>query len=203
METRILLLRHAETSAPDRFHGAESDIGLGERGFRQAAFLARHLAGFALHAVYASPMRRALDTARPIAAASGLEIEIVETLHERRMGTLSGREKAEARELYDEETSRWMAGDLDYHREGTESFVQVRDRAVPALHLLADRSMGQTLTVVVHGVLIRVVLASVLDDLGPADFDRIGIDNGAINDLRWDGRSWRAVALNQRPEGFP
>ena len=30
-ETRILLLRHAETSAPDLFHGAESDIGLGER----------------------------------------------------------------------------------------------------------------------------------------------------------------------------
>ena len=27
---RLLLLRHAETSAPDRFHGAESDVGLGD-----------------------------------------------------------------------------------------------------------------------------------------------------------------------------
>ena len=45
METRVLLLRHAETATPDRFHGAESDVGLGARGLRQAALVAQHLAG--------------------------------------------------------------------------------------------------------------------------------------------------------------
>ena len=35
--------RHAETSAPDRFHGAESDIGLSEFGARQAERLAEYL----------------------------------------------------------------------------------------------------------------------------------------------------------------
>ncbi len=38
--TRMLLARHAETAAPDRFHGAESDIGLSEFGVRQARRLA-------------------------------------------------------------------------------------------------------------------------------------------------------------------
>ena len=40
LHTRVLLARHAETSAPDRFHGAESDIGLSELGAGQAQRLA-------------------------------------------------------------------------------------------------------------------------------------------------------------------
>ena len=39
--TRLLLARHAETAAPDRFHGAESDIGLSAWGFEQAERLGR------------------------------------------------------------------------------------------------------------------------------------------------------------------
>ncbi len=30
--SRFFLMRHAETSVPGVFHGAESDIGLSERG---------------------------------------------------------------------------------------------------------------------------------------------------------------------------
>ena len=42
--TRLLLARHAETAAPDRFHGAESDIGLSAWGARQAELLGQSLA---------------------------------------------------------------------------------------------------------------------------------------------------------------
>ncbi len=35
-ETRVWLARHAETSTPTVFHGAESDVGLSEFGERQA-----------------------------------------------------------------------------------------------------------------------------------------------------------------------
>jgi hypothetical protein len=33
--SRVLLLRHAETASPNVFHGAESDVGLSERGLRE------------------------------------------------------------------------------------------------------------------------------------------------------------------------
>src|SRR3954454_12553201 len=65
-ETYVLLLRHAETSAPDVFHGAESDIGLSEWGYRQAALLGDYLKGKGASALYCSAMRRAVDTAGPI-----------------------------------------------------------------------------------------------------------------------------------------
>src|ERR1700677_1512256 len=88
--TRILLARHAETSAPDRFHGAESDIGLSARGFQQAEELGRWLKDADPKALYCSAMQRAVDTAAPIGRACGLEPVIISTLHERRIGHLSG-----------------------------------------------------------------------------------------------------------------
>ena len=38
---RVFLMRHAETSVPGVFHGAESDIGLSDRGIEQAKAAAR------------------------------------------------------------------------------------------------------------------------------------------------------------------
>ena len=61
--TRLLLARHAETSAPDRFHGAESDIGLSAWGTRQAELLGQSLKAAGATALYSSAMRRAVDTA--------------------------------------------------------------------------------------------------------------------------------------------
>ena len=71
--TRLLLARHAETSAPDRFHGAESDIGLSEWGARQAELLGPVAQAVGAVALYCSAMRRAVDTAAAIGRACALE----------------------------------------------------------------------------------------------------------------------------------
>jgi broad specificity phosphatase PhoE len=57
--------------------------------------------------------------------------------------------------------------------------------------------------VVAHGVVIRVILTAILDGLGPADFERLAIDNAAVNDLRLAGRTWRAESLNRRLDPDP
>ncbi|MEO6810217.1 MAG: histidine phosphatase family protein [Isosphaeraceae bacterium] len=195
METRILLLRHAETSAPDQFHGAESDVGLGERGQVQAAAVALDLASRRPDALVCSGMRRARETAAAIAGACGLVPEIQEALHERRMGFLSGRPKAESMPIYEAERTRWMAGDLDASHDGAESFAEVRDRVAPIFLALAERWRGRTVVVVAHGLVIRVVLTTLLDGFSPADFQRIGISNVAVNEILWDGERWGLVAL--------
>ena len=83
MPTRVLLLRHGETSNPNVFHGAESDIGLSERGRRQAEAVAPLLAAHTPAAIISSAMRRARETAASIAAACGLSVLIEPQLHER------------------------------------------------------------------------------------------------------------------------
>jgi broad specificity phosphatase PhoE len=196
-ETRVLLLRHAETAAPDRFHGAESDIGLSVQGQRQAEQAAEQIATLRPAAIYCSAMRRAVETAEPIGRACGLVPQRIATLHERRMGRLSGQLREAARPFYETVKEAWEAGNLDSTHEGGESYAEMRRRVVPAWNELVGRSRGQTIVVVAHGVVIRVLLTSLLEGYGPHDFSRIGISHVAINDLRYDGLKWRADSLCQ------
>ncbi|AGA25878.1 fructose-2,6-bisphosphatase [Singulisphaera acidiphila DSM 18658] len=196
-ETRVLLLRHAETSSPDCFHGAESDIDLGDRGRSQAATVAVRLAAFRPDAVYSSGMLRARETATPIAGACQLVPQVIETLHERRMGPLSGQPKAEGWSTYQQAMTHWMAGDLDYTHEGGESFADIAARTVPPFQALADRHRGETIVVVAHGVVIRVLLCSLVEDLSQADFADVPIEFVGVNDLRWNGTRWSAVGFER------
>lgn len=142
-------------------------------------------------------MRRARETAEAIGRACGLVPRIEPDLHERKMGPLSGTSRLDGLDAYTGAKHRWMAGDLDDTHEGGESYAQIRARVVPIVQRLAEGSTGQTIAIVAHGVVIRVLLCTLLEGRGPADFDLYRIDNAAVNDLRWDGTRWKAVALNQ------
>jgi len=204
LTTRILLIRHAETSAPGHLHGFESDVGLGPRGWRQAAHLAGHLSEIRPDALICSGMRRALETTGPASAACGLPIRVVQALHERRMPSLSGRGKdGEAMSAYLALVDRWMGGDLDSAPAGDESYAAIRDRAVPAITGSLSGLDGGTIVFILHGLLIRVLLTTLVEGLSPADFARVGIENCAINDLVREGDRWRAVALGKLPAGMP
>ncbi len=204
METRILLIRHAETSSPGRFHGAESDVGLSDRGRSQARFLADHLRGEGLAGVASSGMRRAIATAEPLAEVGNLPLRVVESLHERRMPSLSGRTKPEGMADYEATLGRWMAGDIDHAADvGDESYRAMTQRVVPVFLNLAREFSGRSLALVVHGLVLKVLMAELVEGLGLADLAAIGIDHCAPNDLRFDGQIWTAVARNAIPEGMP
>jgi broad specificity phosphatase PhoE len=68
-----------------------------ELGRRQAAALARALAGDRFAALYSSDLKRALDTAKPIAVAIGVPIQQDAGLRERHLGILQGRTRTSLR----------------------------------------------------------------------------------------------------------
>ena len=194
---RLLLARHAETSVPDRFHGAESDIGLSEWGARQAALLGQSLRLVGANALYSSAMRRAIDTAAPIGVSCALEPVAIPTLHERKIGPLSGMSREEGWATYAASKERWLAGDLEHTHAGGESYADIRRRILPIFGELTNRHQGETIIVVAHGVVIRVFLTAFVSGYSPADFDRIAIDFASVNDLIFDGAIWAALSLNQ------
>lgn len=202
---RILLLRHAETAAPDRFHGCESDVELGRRGRQQAEAVARRLASLRPAAVYSSGLRRARATAEAIARAGRIDdVRVIDALHERRMGPLSNTPRHQTWPIYEEARRRWSAGDLEHTHDGGESFAQIRDRVAPILEQVARRHPGETAVVVAHGIVIRVLLCTLLDDLGPADFGRISIDPVRVYDLRHgEGRGWTLAGTIEGAEPAP
>lgn len=198
MPTRVLLLRHAESANPTVFHGAESDVGLSERGVRQAEAVAIELAAAKPVALISSAMRRALDTARPIAAACSLVVRPEPDLHERRVGALAGRSTADS--AWPTTLQRWLAGETSFAPPGAESFNDIRDRVVPIWERLAAELSGQTYVVVAHGMVCKVLLLSLLSGWSISDWKRLGsMQNCGIHELIGDNGDWQAVRFNDVP----
>ena len=76
VRTTIHLVRHGEVFNPTKvLYGRLPGFRLSDQGLEQAEVTARFLAGRDVAAVISSPLERAQQTAAPIAAAHGLEIE--------------------------------------------------------------------------------------------------------------------------------
>jgi probable phosphoglycerate mutase len=154
--------------------------------------------------VVSSAMRRALDTAGPIAAACGLPLRVEPALHERRVGALSLTPVHGKEGVWPDTLRRWMNGDTGYAPAGAESFDDIRARVLPVWERLNGEHPGQTLVVVAHGVICKVLLLSLLAGYSPADWHRIGPSrNVAISEVVLAENGWQAAALNQLPKGVP
>src|SRR5712691_719537 len=91
MSLRIFLLRHGETDwNRERRHQGRTDTPLSEIGRTEAEAAARERKEHPIKAVYASPLRRARDTAAVIATSHGLEVERDEAFEELRFGRWEG-----------------------------------------------------------------------------------------------------------------
>jgi 2,3-bisphosphoglycerate-dependent phosphoglycerate mutase len=158
----LVLVRHAEPIriGPGESAGEAVDPELTRRGFDQAERLGAWLAGERVHHIVSSPLRRARETAQPVAAAHGLEVEIVDGLQEWDAEADHYIPMEELRETKDDRWQAMIEGRWeDYGGENPERF---RDRIVPKLDGVIDAHPGETVVVVCHGGVINVYLASLL-----------------------------------------
>jgi probable phosphoglycerate mutase len=196
----IWLARHAETARPTVVHGAESDVELGVHGHKQAEAAALWFADCQPTVVVSSAMRRAIDTARPIAALCRVEHEIEPELHERMVGPFSQQSGEDVDLVWAETVKRWEAGETAYAFPGMESFERIRDRVVPAFERVVRRHADGRVVIVAHGVVCKVLLLSLLKDTSPADWTRLGRAlNLSISELIPEGTRWRATRLLSVP----
>lgn len=162
--TRLLLVRHGEVEAPYlRVFGGRIDMGLSPRGAEQARLLAERLKSHPLHALYASPLRRAQDTARPLAAAHGLAVTTLEDLRETDFGAWTGLRWEEVSERFGLSAFDWLQHLEHGAIPGAETGPQLRQRLRPCLDQILTSCRAQTAAVVCHGGVIRVLLALLLD----------------------------------------
>lgn len=199
MTTRVLLIRHAETSDPFVFHGAESDIGLSDRGRRQADRLASYLAARRPDVLISSNMERARHTARPVAQLCKLEVQIEPELHERKVGQMGGLPTGQRDGPWMETVRRWIAGDTGFTLLGAESFDEMRDRVLPVWEQVTAQHAGKTIVIIAHGAIIKALLLTIVPGRGPADWLRMGpIQNVAVNELVSTGDGWDLVVFGER-----
>jgi broad specificity phosphatase PhoE len=185
----LILVRHGETeSNRERLALGREDVPLNERGRRQAAALTASLAGVPATAIYASPLRRAVETARPLAEVLGLEVQVDDDLIEMAVGDLEGLSPRELSERYGDFLREWFstqAGNL--RMPGGESLQDVQDRAWAAIERLRERHPEETVVVVTHNFTIHAILCRALG-LPLASFRRLRHDlaGKAVLELRDD-----------------
>ena len=201
LPSRVWLTRHAETATPTVFHGAESDVDLSELGRLQATAAAGWFRDRSPTAVVSSAMRRAHDTAAPIAAACGVQHLVEPDFHERRVGDLCGAAFSAVEGPWAETVRRWVAGEIGYTTPGAESFAEIADRVLGAWHRVVGAHAGGRVVVVAHGVVCKVLLLSLLTGWDSGGWVKLGrVANLAISELVPDGPSWRPELLLTVPE---
>jgi probable phosphoglycerate mutase len=184
MTTRVFLVRHGATelSAEDRFAGA-IDVLLSDEGRTQAEMLGYRLAHEKIAAVYASPLKRTVETARLIAKPTGLDVETLDAVREIAHGRWEGKTRADVEQEFAGEYAKWEEDPYAFAPEGGESGLQVTARALPALLELVQRHEGQRFIVVSHKATIRLLLSSLLG-FDPRRYrDRLDQSPAALNVL--------------------
>lgn len=94
---RLILIRHAATSDNARSYLGRRDLPLDGLGQRQTEILCAALSRCQVDRVLASPMQRAIQTASPLAATRGLQLELLPELVEIDFGRLEGQDKSQVR----------------------------------------------------------------------------------------------------------
>lgn len=165
--TRLILARHGQTDANIRMAIDSLPPGgpLTDEGRRQAEELADSLAAEPVTSVYASTALRAQQTAEPIARRHGLTVGVVEGIHEVSVGDLEGRTDHDSLRRFAEVFGGWAHGDLDRPMPGGETGRQAVDRFTKALDDLRAGRSGDTLVVVSHGAMLRLVAPQLADNL--------------------------------------
>jgi alpha-ribazole phosphatase len=181
--SRLILVRHAEPddSVRGRSYGA-LDVPLSAAGRAQAEAVVRALDGVAIDAVYSSPLRRALESATPLASARGLEPVAHAGLRELSFGELEGLTFAEIEHDRPELYESWMKDPTGTQFPGGESFADLRERALGAAAEI--RAGHRAAAIVAHGGVTRTILADALGMQADAIF-RLDQPYGAISIVDW------------------
>ena len=199
MVTKIYLIRHGETEDADaRRYKGHIDVPLSDNGIEQIERLSEFLSAVGarcprpgsdsagLKAVYCSGLSRAVKSAEIIAGPFGLEPVIVEGLKERNFGVWEGMSFDEIQEKYPEAFNAWAENPLRFSPMQGESTIEISERALDAFNEIISRHNGESIAIVAHGGINRVILCELLG-MPLENIFRIEQDYAALNVIeKWD-----------------
>jgi probable phosphoglycerate mutase len=178
-----------------RYIGTSNDP-LSSLGQAQAIQIAEALSVLPVAAVYSSPLQRTYNTALPIAARHGLEVQRVDDLRECDFGTWEGLKRAEVIELspVDAQRIREWEQNTSITPPGGESFEALQQRVCAVVESLALSHPDQSIVVVTHVGPIKVLLGAALGIALSSAF-RIFIDPATISVVDWRDKDHATVRL--------
>lgn len=182
---RLLIVRHGETetSRQRRFTGSR-DEPLTAQGRWQAEMVAEALASLTLAAVYATPLVRTRATAQPVAERHGLDPRIEPAFREMGFGAGEGCSREEVAARWPAEYERWRTAPDQAVLPGAERLGDVAARVEAALSTLRAAHAGQTVALVTHAIVVRLMVLAALG-LGPGRLWSVDASPAGITEIEY------------------
>lgn len=173
--------------------GRMPGVHLSAQGQAEAEAMAERMAGAPLSAIYSSPLERAQETAAPLAAKLGLEIETSDALNEVNFGSWAGMDIDQLH--HSQEWQAWNANRSCGKPPHGEMLVEIQSRMVTKIEFLRCAHPGQHVALVSHSDTIRAALAFYLGL--PVDLCfRIAIDPASVSVIRLTDTHPEVVRVN-------
>lgn len=168
MSLTLYFLRHGETSHSQtgEFCGA-LDPHLTDAGTEMAQAFADAYADLEWAAVFASPMKRTVATAKPLCEAANIPLQLREGLKEVTFGAWEDHTRAYVEDHYQDDYVSWMTEPAWNPPTGGETAFQAASRADAVIAEIENTYTAGNVLVVSHKTTIRIILCSLLGiDLG-------------------------------------
>ena len=188
----VHFVRHGENPAniTREFSHRVVDYPLTERGVAQARATARHFQGHDIAAIYASPLRRAAQTAEIIAAALRLPVRTIEAFREVNVGALELQPPCEESwALHDRIFADWFSGRVSSRfPDGEDHTTLARRMRLGLLEALCDHN-DQHIIIVAHGGILAATASTFCANVATDSACAVPfIPNCAITRLRLEAR---------------
>ncbi len=202
---KLYLIRHGENKAnlEHILSYKVVDYALTHTGVEQAQYLAEWLADHQIVRVYASPLKRAAQTAQIVSDRLDLaDVTLLEELRELNVGALDGHSDLRSWEIHDDIVHRWFEGDAELSFEGGENLLQLQARLRRAVEQILAASptltTEQGVAIVAHGGLITFGLPALCPALTQETY-RVGMRNTAttiveVNETQLSCLHWGLTA---------
>jgi broad specificity phosphatase PhoE len=172
MSLIIYFLRHGETTA-SRTGGycGTLDPDLTAEGYQMAEDFAEAYKSLPWVAVFSSPLRRAVATAKPLCEAAGIRMQLKGGLKEIAFGQWEGKTPEEVNREFHDTYVRWLTDPGWNAPTGGERGIDIARRSSLVIEEIEQTYSSGNVLVVSHKATIRIMLCSLL-----------GIDIGRFRD---------------------
>ena len=199
MTLNIYFLRHGETVASKTggFCGT-SDVELTSEGMMMAKDFAVAYQSVLWKAIFCSPMRRTIATAKPLCELVGMEMQLRDGLKEIDFGKWEGKTTAEVNREYHDEYVRWQSEPGWNAPPDGERAIDIARRSSQVIEEIETNYPDGNVLVVAHKATIRIILCSLLGiDVGRYR-DRIHMPVAAVSVLEFCQQGPRLLKLSDR-----
>lgn len=196
--TTFLLIRHASTNALGKhLSGRAAGVCLNPSGKQQALQLGQRLKHLTIHAIYSSPLERAIETAEPIAKAQHLTTSISNSFLELDFGEWTNN-------AFEELSKQVAFKNFNAFRSNTpipggELMIEAQVRFVSGMQQLKRDHANQTVAIVSHSDLIKAAVAfyaGIHLDM----FQRLEISPASVSIIQLFEETARIICINHTGE---